>query len=58
MKKDLTFEEWMRQVDNWLIRKIGLTSECLPDYCYRDCWLAGDSPAEAADAAFEYMQES
>ncbi len=57
MSKKLAYDQWKKKVDDWLYRKIGFTSECLPDFCYRDCWDAGDSPSEAAEAAFEYMQE-
>lgn len=57
MKKDLTFEEWKKQVDSYLIRKIGLSSDCLPDYCYHECWKAGDSPKDTALEALDYAKD-
>jgi hypothetical protein len=40
-----TFEEYMKQVDDMLIRRLGLGS----DECYRDMYENGYSAKEAAE---------
>jgi predicted solute-binding protein len=49
----MTFQEWMAQVDVELSAKVGLTSSDLEDYCWRDAYDAGATPAEAAKDFFE-----
>lgn len=48
-----TFEGWMAEVDDVLVRKVGVSSADLPDVCYRDLYGQGSTPAEAADEAVE-----
>ena len=31
-----TFEEWYAEVDQWVLRKYGLSRDDLPDWNYRD----------------------
>lgn len=54
----MSFEEWMRIVDNVLLNNCGMLSDDLPDYCYYDSWKAGDSPFECAEQAIEYAKEA
>jgi hypothetical protein len=49
----LTFDQWMEQVDAALVRKVGVCSADLPDFCYADMYEAGYSPETAADEAIE-----
>lgn len=55
--RKLEFSEWMKQVDIELVRRCGMPSSCLPDYCYRDCYDAGDSAKETAAEAIEYAKD-
>jgi hypothetical protein len=48
-----TFDVWMSEVDAALVRKIGVSSSDLPDFCYRDAYDEGFTPEEAADEAIE-----
>jgi hypothetical protein len=50
-----TFEDWKREVDREVERRIGLSSDDLPDYCYRDAYDAGDAPE---DVAIEVLAEA
>ena len=45
---EITFEQWMRKVDQCLIAVCGLTHYDLPDCCWRDWYDDGASPTEAA----------
>lgn len=47
----MTFERWMQAVDAEIERKLGLTSDDLPDCCYRDWFDDGRTPVSAANAA-------
>lgn len=49
----MTFELWMRKVDEHLIDRCGMTSADLPDYYYMDLFEDGVDPEEAAEEAFE-----
>lgn len=44
----LSFEQWMEQVDQYLIDTLGLDSSHLPDRCYYDMYDDGVSPRTAA----------
>lgn len=46
-----TFEEWMKEVDAQLRKKVGLTHLDLPDCCYRDWYDDGVRPSTAANRA-------
>ncbi len=48
-----TFEKWMAEVDDCLVRKVGVSSADLPDVCYRDLFDQGVTAEEAADEAIE-----
>lgn len=56
MAKNLTYTEWMRKVNQELIKLCDLDADCLPDYMYYDSWKAGDTPAECAEAALDYAR--
>jgi hypothetical protein len=43
----------MAEVDDALVRKVGVSSADLPDTLYRDLYDAGYGPEEAADEAIE-----
>ena len=47
----MEFGEWMREVDDILLARVGVTSADLPDQCYRDLYDEGISPGEAAREA-------
>ena len=43
MKTKMTFQQWMMEVDDILVRKCGAESLDLPDMCYAD-WYDDDIP--------------
>jgi hypothetical protein len=51
------FEAWMAQVDAALVKRCGLTSADLPDYCYADDYEDGATPRQAAVAAIHAAKE-
>lgn len=46
----MLFDVWMQKVDALLSAKTGMSSADLPDYCYRDEFDGGATPAQAAKA--------
>lgn len=44
----ISFEEFLEQVNLYLLRNFGVTSGDLPDYCYRDAYDDGIAPSECA----------
>ena len=48
---DLTFKNWMVEVDRIIARRFGITSSDLADTTYWDMWNDEMTPAEAADEA-------
>jgi len=52
-----TYEVWKDQVDAELLRRVGLTSDDLPDYCYRDSYEAGESPRSVAQEVIAALKE-
>ena len=46
-----TFEEWYAEVDQWVLRKYGLSRDDLPDWNYRDAYDDGVKPTTAAKRA-------
>ena len=56
MKTKKSFEEWMKQVDAILERRLGLSSLDLPDVCYADMYEGEDSPGRAAGRAIRYAK--
>ncbi len=55
MKK--SFEDYMKEVDAILSRRVGLTSSDLPDCMYCDWHEDGVSPKSAAAKAIKYASE-
>lgn len=53
MSTDLEFELWKEAVDLWLMSLIGLTSDDIKDWAYRDAFDAGVHPNEAAQDALD-----
>jgi hypothetical protein len=54
-QQDAEFTAWMKKVDAHIAAKCcGLTSDDLPDICYRDLFDDGTSPASAARKAIRY----
>lgn len=49
----MTFEEWMNNVDHAMEIAVGLSSDCIEDFCYRDCFDSEMDPEDAATAALE-----
>jgi hypothetical protein len=52
-----TFEEWMKEVDRVIMEKVFLTSDDLPDCCYRDWYEDGVSVRNAANRAIKSANE-
>jgi hypothetical protein len=48
-----TFDQWMKDVDKYLLRKVGLTHSDLPDFPSYDMWSDGISAEEAAQDLLE-----
>lgn len=48
-----TFKEWMQQLDANMLKLVGLTSNDIADYEYRDCYGDGLDPIDAAWEALE-----
>lgn len=46
---DLTYRQWMTQVDAALEKRTGLSMDQLPDWLSRDAYESGTSVAEAVD---------
>jgi ethanolamine ammonia-lyase small subunit len=46
-KRVLTFEQWKQMIDLLLEKRIGLSSEALPDWSYYDAYHSGMSASEA-----------
>ena len=55
MKK--TFEEWMKEVNHYISRVVFLTSDDLPDCCYRDWYDDNVTPKTAAKRAIKSANE-
>jgi len=53
----LTFEDWMKKVDKIIESRVGLSSDDLPDVCYRDWYDDGISPDRAANRAIKSAVE-
>ena len=54
---EMTFEEWMAEVDHFCYAKAGLSIYDLPDCCFRDWYDDGMSPRRAAADALRETQE-
>ena len=53
-----TFEQWMQLVDKIISDKLmGMTSEDLPDICYRDYYDDGMTPRQVAAMAIRSAME-
>ena len=48
-----TFSEWMQKVDAALVKKVGMSSDCLADFCYRDAYDNGERPTSVAKQVLE-----
>ena len=48
-----TFSEWMAKVNSYLVKKAGMDSNCLADFCYRDAYDVGERPASVAKQVLE-----
>jgi hypothetical protein len=53
-----TFEDWMKEVDGWLLLRCGLTHDDLPDWRYYDDYEDGVKAWRSAAKAIKYAQES
>lgn len=55
----MTFEEWMRQVNRIIAKKLGgMTQDDLPDWNSRDCFDSGATPEDGANECIEEFCES
>jgi len=60
MKKEWNeeqFKAWKDKVNNYIIRKTGLSADDLPDFCYADYFERGETPSATARAAIENAGE-
>jgi len=48
----LSFDQWMQQIDNIFMDKLGLSYMDIADWYYRDAYDDGLTPLEAAEEAF------
>ena len=48
-----SFLQWMKQIDNYLLRKVSLTSREFPDQNYMDMFLDGLTPFEVGRKILE-----
>lgn len=51
------FLEFMDRVEKELLLLCGMTSDCLPDWLYRDSWENNISPEQTAKAAIRNARE-
>jgi len=49
----MSFEEWMEEVDKEVTDRSGLSVNDLPDINFRDLFLSGADPEEAAEEVLE-----
>ena len=52
-----TFEEWYAEVDQWVVRKCGLSRDDLPDWNYRDAYEDGVQAHHAAAKAIRAAKQ-
>ena len=57
MKQKLTFEEWEKAVDEAVLERVGCGLHDLPDFCTRDWYDAGETPASTAKEAIRASRE-
>jgi len=50
----MTYEQWMAAVDAILLRKLGVSTSDLADFCSRDAYEDELSPEEGALEALEH----
>jgi hypothetical protein len=55
MKSELTYRQWMNQVETMVEKVTGLTFDLLPDWLSRDSFEDGLSIQEAADTCLEQI---
>lgn len=49
---EMTFDDWMAEVDHELIVRCGMASDDLPDYHYHDMYDEDAAPKVAAEESF------
>ncbi len=52
----MTYEEWMKAVDEILTTKIGLSSSDLPDFPSRDLYDSEVDPMEGAESCLQHSE--
>lgn len=57
MKMKMTFNQWMAKVNEFVIRRSGLSVYDLPDCCFRDWYETGVSASSAASKALKAARE-
>jgi len=55
MKTELTYRQWMTQVEATVEKRTGLTFDLLPDWLSRDSYEDGLSVAEGVDICLEQV---
>ncbi len=57
MKRTITFDEWLKAVDDEVWAKAGMSHLDLPDWGYRDAYDDRRSPAAAARSAIRAAKD-
>ena len=50
----LTFDQWLKEVDQILVEKTGFGHEDLVDFPSYDCWYEGATPEDGAEECLEW----
>jgi hypothetical protein len=53
----ITFDQWMREVNHSIALRTGMTSDDLPDCCYRDWYDDGLEAKRAASQAIKAAKD-
>lgn len=56
MTQKLSFENWKREVDAEIMRRVSMVSEDLPDWNYRGAYDEGMTSKRAAAKAIQYAK--
>lgn len=52
------YEEWLGKVNAHVTQQLGVGIEDLPDYAYRDAYLAGTDPMDCATTVIEEVSDA
>lgn len=55
--RKMDFDLWMTKFERLCINRIGVPTNCLPDWCFMDAWKCGDDVEDAFNDFLEFLQE-